>query len=92
MSETNQTQASESYQLFKTDICGFCYRVRAFLQDNGIDIPERDTMRDQQAFRELLAGGGRTTVPCLRIERDGEVEWMYESLDIMRYLAEKYGV
>jgi glutathione S-transferase len=32
-------------------------------------------------------------VPCLRIERgtgDGtEVEWMYESMDIMRYLGSR---
>jgi hypothetical protein len=25
-------------------------------------------------------------VPCLRIERDGEVTWLYESLDIIAYL------
>ena len=26
----------ETYQLFKTDLCGFCYRVRAFLEQYGI--------------------------------------------------------
>ena len=82
----------ESYQLFKTDICGFCYRVRSFLESNGIDVEMRDTMREPDAFRELLQGGGRTTVPCLRIERGGDVEWMYESMDIIRYLASRYGV
>ena len=48
----------ESYQLFKTDICGFCYRVRNFLENNGIDVEMRDTMREPDAFRELLQGGG----------------------------------
>ena len=35
---------------------------------------------------ELVEGGGRQTVPCLRIEAEDGVRWMYESLDIMRYL------
>jgi hypothetical protein len=28
-------------------------------------------------------------VPCLRIQRDGQVQWMYESLDIIDYLRKK---
>jgi hypothetical protein len=37
--------------------------VRTFLDRSGIDMPMRDTARDMAAFRELLAGGGRTMVP-----------------------------
>jgi glutathione S-transferase len=48
--------------------------------------------QDAAAFRELLSGGGRTTVPCLRIQRGEETEWMFESADIMRYLTAQYGV
>jgi glutathione S-transferase len=83
--------AAEQYQLFKTDTCGFCYRVRSFLQEKNIQVPVRDINQDQEAFRELLAGGGRSMVPCLRIEsNDGGVSWMYESMDIMNYLASKH--
>ena len=53
-------------------------------------MPLRDINRDQEAYRELLAGGGKGMVPCLRIESgDGAVSWMYESMDIMGYLASK---
>ena len=79
----------ESYQLFKTDLCGFCYRVRDFAEEKGISLTLRDTMTDMEAFRELLQGGGRSTVPCLKIQREKEVIWMYESLDIIDYLNEK---
>ena len=83
---------SESYQLFKTDLCGFCYRVRGFMDDRGIEVPLRDVNSDAEAFRELLQATGRTTVPCLRIERGDEVQWMFESMDIIRYLATQHGV
>ena len=82
----------ESYQLYKTDLCGFCHRVRRFCAANEIDLPVVDVNHDRDAFRELLEATGRTTVPCLRIQRDDEVEWMFESLDIMRYIGEKHGV
>jgi glutathione S-transferase len=42
--------------------------------------------------KELLNGGGRKTVPCLRIEdSSGSVQWMYESGDIIAYLQRKFG-
>jgi glutathione S-transferase len=83
-------QSEESYQLFKTDLCGFCYRVRGFMAENGIEIPLRDINQDVEAYRELLSATGRGTVPCLRIQRGDEVQWMFESLDIMRYLGEQH--
>ena len=77
----------ENYQLYKTDLCGFCYRVRGFAEQNGISLTLRDTITDKEAFRELLQGGGKSTVPCLRIESGEEVSWMYESMDIIDYLS-----
>ena len=82
-----QMKKEESYQLYKTDLCGFCYRVRDFAEQNGISLTLRDTMTDMEAFRELLQGGGKSTVPCLRIESGEEVSWMYESMDIIDYLS-----
>ena len=47
----------------------------------------RDILLDREAYDDLIRGGGRGTVPCLRIERDtGDVEWLYESVDIVEYL------
>ena len=76
----------ESYQLFKTDLCGFCYRVRGFMAENDIEFPLRDINQDVEAFRERRAATGRATVPCLRIQRGDDVQWMFESMDIIRYL------
>ena len=47
----------------------------------------RDILLDREAYDDLIQGGGKGTVPCLRIERDtGDVEWLYESVDIVEYL------
>lgn len=44
-------------------------------------------MFDADNGNELTSGGGKFQVPCLRIESaDGKVRWMYESIDIIRYL------
>lgn len=79
---------NEQYVLYQYAGCPFCHRVRAFLDRAGIEMPMRDTMRDINAFRELLAGGGRATVPCLRITgANGQTTWLYESNDIIEYLS-----
>ena len=79
---------NEQYVLYHTAACPFCRRVRAFLDRSGIEIPMRDTTRDTGAFRELLAGGGRSMVPCLKITNaNGETTWLYESNDIIKYLS-----
>ena len=83
---------TEQYTLYQYDSCPFCFMVRRFLASKGIEIPMRDTLRDRDAHRELVEGGGRATVPCLKIEDEhGAVRWMYESVDIMGYLNEKLG-
>ena len=79
---------NEQYVLYQQAACPFCRRVRAFLDRSGIEISMRDTMRDMAAFRELLVGGGRTTVPCLKMTNtNGETTWLYESNDIIEYLS-----
>jgi len=38
-----------------------------------------------------LAGGGALKVPCLRIEDEqSQVEWLYESAAIIRYLESRF--
>ena len=79
---------SEQYTLYQFESCPFCARVRRFMAEAGLDLPVKDTLRDAAARAELIAGGGNSMVPCLRIERDGEVRWLYESLDIIAYLRD----
>jgi hypothetical protein len=55
------------------------------MKRQSLNIETRDAKRCDTSRNELLQGGGRLKVPCLRIE-DGEgvvVSLMYESRDIM---------
>jgi glutaredoxin len=93
---SNDTQAeydtrTKSLTLYQFAACPFCVKVRWAIRRLGLSIAYRDAKRNAQYAKELVEGGGHLKVPCLRIEKgDGNVEWMYESSDIIAYLSEHY--
>lgn len=72
--------------LYHYPACPFCVKVRRAMKRNGIELPLTNAKHNEAAKQELLEQGGKLMVPCLRIERAGNVEWMYESSDIIDYL------
>ncbi|WP_189445149.1 glutaredoxin family protein [Salinicola rhizosphaerae] len=84
--------ACKKLSLYQFQSCPFCMRVRMQIERLALPIELRDTQREPKHRQDLMAGGGRTMVPCLRIEKDdGTAEWMYESADINRYLERRFG-
>lgn len=76
-----------NHQLFYTATCPFCITVRATLFFKGLKMTLKDTAFSQQNRAELIACGGKSQVPCLRIEKDNaDIQWMYESADIINYM------
>lgn len=56
----------------------------------GFELQQKDIISSNKNKNELLVGGGKTQVPCLRIEHEeGDVQWLYESEDIIRYLKQR---
>ena len=76
--------------LYQFRACPFCIKVRRNMRRLNLDIEKRNANENPQYLAELMEGGGRWQTPCLRIENEGEVEWLYESSDIIDYLNEKY--
>lgn len=74
--------------LYTTPMCPYCKRVEAYLEEANIPYEERN-VASNPAFRdELLDKGGRMQVPFLvDSERDTS---MYESEDMLNYIAEHY--
>lgn len=68
--------------LYKYDTCPYCLRVLRALDELGLEVTLRDTMRDAGARDALVAATGRTQVPCLFI--DGQP--LFESADIVAWL------
>ena len=77
--------------LYQYAACPFCVKVRWAIQRNSLNIETKDAKRNAQHADELVAGGGKLKVPCLRIEeKDGSLTWMYESSDILAYLDQRF--
>lgn len=73
--------------LYYFDTCPFCQRVLKVIPElKFLSIELRNITENSNFKNELMREGGKSTVPCLRIEVSGEVQWLYESLDIISYL------
>lgn len=80
-----------SLQLYHFDSCPYCARVRSHIEALALHIEQRDTRMTPGVRDELVAGGGKGQVPALRIvDENGDVQWMYESSDIMGYLSGRF--
>jgi glutaredoxin len=86
-------QQTANLALYQYEACPFCVRVRRAMKRQGLNIQTRDIKRCDTSREELLAGGGDLKVPCLRIEGEqGQVQWLYESKDIVRYLEDRFAI
>jgi hypothetical protein len=77
------------HTLYHFWISYFSRKTRRAIYEMGIDIPFKDVLLDQDVYADLVQLGGKDRVPCLRIETDSGVRWMYESRDIIAYLKTK---
>ena len=83
-------EAAAALSLYQFHACPFCVKVRRNIHKLNIPVVLRDAQGDTPFRQELEAQGGRVKVPCLRIEKDGKTEWMYESSDIVTYLEKQF--
>ncbi|MBV1883922.1 MAG: glutathione S-transferase N-terminal domain-containing protein [Pseudomonadales bacterium] len=82
---------TDKLSLYQYAACPFCVKVRRAMKRNSLAIRTCDVNRSDTSREELLSGGGRLKVPCLKIEEeDGSVRWMYESSDIIDYLSSRF--
>lgn len=84
---------TQHLSLYQFEACPFCIKVRRAIQRLGLDVEIHDVRRAPDREAELIEGGGRRKVPCLRIAiPDQPVQWMYESTHIVAYLEQEFGV
>jgi glutaredoxin len=83
----DQGTAAPKLSLYTMGACGFCSDVECTIDKLGMPVELHDISGAPERRNELVSACGRATVPVLRIESaEGEVRWMRESRDIIRYL------
>jgi len=77
----------KSFALYHYQSCPFCvFTIRA-IEGLNLHVELRDILKDPAHRSTLITEGGKQQVPCLRIESpEGQVQWLYESRDIVDYL------
>lgn len=80
---------TQNLSLYQLPSCPFCVKVRRTMKREGLNIALRNINQKNDYREELIREGGKRTVPCLRIEKpDGEVQWLYESSDVIAHLQQ----
>ncbi|MCB0327706.1 MAG: glutaredoxin [Bdellovibrionales bacterium] len=81
----------KSMALYQFETCPFCVKVRRQAKRLGLSLEYRDAKDNPQHREDLLQGGGKIKVPCLRYEDpNGHMQWMYESSVINQYLLSRF--
>ena len=79
-------QKTKNLSIYQFEACPFCVKVRRFIRKNNLTINLRDA-KNEIYKSELVSGGGKHKVPCLRIKKtNAKTEWLYESDDIISFL------
>jgi len=83
-----QTKNMTLYQ-FKT--CPFCIKVRREKKRLSLNIEIRDAQHNPEYREQLLEGGGKIKVPCLKTnDENGQTTWLYNSNNIIQVLQDKF--
>ena len=82
---------TSNLSLYQYSACPFCVKVRWAMRRYSLNVEARNAKENPAYGEELLAGGGFLKVPCLRIDHgNNDIEWLYESSDIITYLEQHF--
>ena len=76
----------DNIQLYHFKLCPFCIKVHIVMKVMGIGVACKNIRSNPIYKAELMKGGGKKQVPCIRIQKNGSERWLYESSDIIKYM------
>ncbi|HSG21701.1 MAG TPA: glutaredoxin domain-containing protein [Azonexus sp.] len=77
--------------LYQYKTCPFCIKVRQEMRRLSLNIERLDAQQAGKNRDELVHGGGKAKVPCLKItDPAGNSQWLYESGEIIAYLRGRF--
>ncbi len=57
--------------VYSTQTCPYCYHVKDFLKEKGVEFEEIDVSKDKEAAKRMIEKSGQMGVP--QIEIDGKI-------------------
>ena len=83
-------EITKNMSLYQYKACPFCVKVRRKLRKYSLNIELKDVKNNNTNKNDLKTLGGKLKVPCLRIENNkSDIQWLYESKDIINFLENK---
>ena len=83
---------TQNLALYHFPTCPFCLKTRRTMRRLSLNIELRDAQHDEAHRAALIAGGGKSQVPCLLIrDAQGKQTWLYESDAINAWLNREFG-
>lgn len=77
--------------LYQYQTCPFCIKVRQEMRRLSLNIERLDAQQAGKNRDDLVYGGGKAKVPCLKIsDPAGNSQWLYESGEIISYLRGRF--
>jgi len=84
-------QQTRDVVLYEYRTCPFCIKVRQEMCRLSLNIERRDAQPAGLHRDDLVRGGGKAKVPCLKItDQAGNNQWLYESGAIIDYLRGRF--
>lgn len=77
--------------LYQFYACPFCIKTRRSLRRLNLPMQTRNINEGSPYRDELIQQSGKLQAPCLRIEENNQVQWLYDSKAIIHYLEQRFG-
>jgi len=74
-------------KLFVTPACPYCYTLKEFLKEKGIEFEEIDVSKDEKARDEMIKKSGKLEAPVIEI--DGQIVVGFDKEKICKLLKLK---
>jgi len=74
-------------KVFVTPACPYCFTLKEFLKEHGIEFEEIDVSKDEKAREEMIKKSGKLEAPIIEI--DGQIVVGFDKEKIVKLLKLK---
>lgn len=74
----------KTVKVFTTPVCPYCYTLKEFLKEKGIEFQDIDISKDEKAREDLIQKTGKMEAPVIEI--DGEIVIGFDRKKIVNLL------